>query len=215
VAYFDSGSGDSPEFANKLEMLLTWSVTPLQYGDHRPFACVTLLHHWREKAIQRASRRGSTPRHEFIQDGIFYWLDTSEVAGEPDNIRSVTFLLDNLIQRGLFSYGNYLQRLIARGESGLSYTEVFLIIHEPNLDVDTAQEIGSRHRLFLRWIPLQKSSASLISQRKMTLHGARTRETPEDLTEREIRKEIRAIIPELFGGMCCRCSEPIIFSINC
>ena len=35
----------------------------------------------------------------------------------------------------------------------------------------------------------------------MTLHGARARETPEDLTERDIRKEIRAIIPELFGGM--------------
>ena len=34
----------------------------------------------------------------------------------------------------------------------------------------------------------------------MTLHGARARETPEDLNEREIRKEIRAILPQLFGG---------------
>lgn len=32
------------------------------------------------------------------------------------------------------------------------------------------------------------------------LHGVRARETPEDTNEREIRKEIRAIIPELFGG---------------
>jgi mediator of RNA polymerase II transcription subunit 12 len=32
------------------------------------------------------------------------------------------------------------------------------------------------------------------------LHGPRARETPEDLNEREIRKEIRAILPQLFGG---------------
>ena len=126
IAYFDPGSDKSPEFMSKLDMLLTWTVTPLQYGDHRPFACVTLLHNWREKAVKRASRRDSTPPNEFIQDGIFLWLDTSDVAGEPRNIRFVALLLDNLIQSDLFSYGNYIQRLIARGESGLSYAEVFL-----------------------------------------------------------------------------------------
>ena len=35
----------------------------------------------------------------------------------------------------------------------------------------------------------------------MTLHGTRTRETPEDLNEREMRKEIRVVLPELFGGL--------------
>lgn len=39
------------------------------------------------------------------------------------------------------------------------------------------------------------------------LHGARVRETPEDLNEREIRKEIRAVVPELFGGEL-TCSYP-------
>lgn len=34
----------------------------------------------------------------------------------------------------------------------------------------------------------------------MTLYSARAREIPEDLKEREMRKEIRAIIPALFGG---------------
>jgi len=34
----------------------------------------------------------------------------------------------------------------------------------------------------------------------VTLYGVRARETPEDLDEREIRKEIRALLPELFGG---------------
>jgi len=52
----------------------------------------------------------------------------------------------------------------------------------------------------LSWIPLFNSSSSLINQRKVALHGARVRETPEDVAEREIRKEIRAVLPELFGG---------------
>lgn len=58
----------------------------------------------------------------------------------------------------------------------------------------------SRHRKFLRWIPLFTSSSSLISQRKVTLYGARARETPEDINEREIRREIRTVLPSLFGG---------------
>ena len=34
----------------------------------------------------------------------------------------------------------------------------------------------------------------------MTLYGVRVRETPEDIVEREIRKGVRLILPELFGG---------------
>lgn len=38
-------------------------------------------------------------------------------------------------------------------------------------------------------------------QRKVTLYGPRVREIPEDANERAIRKQIRALLPELFGGM--------------
>lgn len=64
------------------------------------------------------------------------------------------------------------------------------------------QENGSRHRDFLRWIPLHSSPAALVGQRKVALYGVRARETPEDPNEREIRKEIRSLLAELFGGMC-------------
>jgi len=113
-----------PEFIGKLDLLLTWSVTPLQYGDHRPYACVTLLRAWHEKAAKRATRRDYTPPDEFIQDRLFDWLDSSDVAGDPKHIREVSLLLENLIQNDLFSYANYIQRLIARGEPGLSFSEV-------------------------------------------------------------------------------------------
>jgi hypothetical protein len=62
------------------------------------------------------------------------------------------------------------------------------------------QEIGSRHRLFLTWIPLCNAGPALINQRRVILYGARARETPEGTVEREIRGEIRSVIPELFEG---------------
>lgn len=40
-----------------------------------------------------------------------------------------------------------------------------------------------------------------MSQRNLTLYGARTRETPEDVIERDIRREIRVVLPRVFGGL--------------
>lgn len=104
--------------------MLTWSITPLQYGDHRPLACVTILKFWRDKANERASRRCSAPPDEVLQDYLFDWLDTSEVAGEPENVRDVALLYGKLIANGSFSYTAYVQRLIVRGEPGISLTKV-------------------------------------------------------------------------------------------
>ncbi|KAJ7502832.1 hypothetical protein B0H11DRAFT_1986564 [Mycena galericulata] len=175
---------DSLVFIDKLQMLLTWSVTPLQFGDHRPFAAVTLIRNWRVKVGDRATRRDFAGPDEFLQDQLFDWLDTSDIAGDQQNLRAVANLFGKLVKDDLFSYASYIQRLVARGESGLSYSEVNV----------------SRHRDFLRCIPLYNSTSSLTSQRKVILHGARARETPEDLHEREIRKEIRAILPDMFNG---------------
>lgn len=105
-------------------MLLTWSITPLQYGDHRPFAAVTLIRLWRDRACERATRRDTETPNDFLQDQLFDWLDTSEVAGEIKSIRSIALLYGELVKQELFSYARYIQRLIARGEAGLSFTEV-------------------------------------------------------------------------------------------
>lgn len=59
----------------------------------------------------------------------------------------------------------------------------------------------SKHREFLRWIPLHNITPSLVHQRRSILYGARARETPEDLCEREMRREIRAVLPLVFGGV--------------
>ncbi|KAL1745362.1 hypothetical protein HDZ31DRAFT_36596 [Schizophyllum fasciatum] len=185
---FFADCGDSaPRFAAKLDMLLSWSVTPLQFGDHRIFAAVSLIANWKEQALERAARRARTspPPGDFLQDQLFDWLDASEVAAAQENIRDVASLYGELVRRGLFSYDLYVQRLIARVEQGLT----------------VAEEHRSRHRNFLQWIPLNdmQTTPSLTSQRRVTLYGVRARQTPEDQNEREIRASIRNILPEVFN----------------
>ncbi|KAI6129405.1 hypothetical protein EDD16DRAFT_1690096 [Pisolithus croceorrhizus] len=167
-------------FYNKLDTLLTWSVTPLQFGPHRTYAAVFLLSQYRQRTARREVSLSA------LQDYLFDWLDTSEVAAESGNIRSVSALFGKLVKDGLFDYASYLQRLVARGEESLSYAQ--------------SAVSGSKHREFLRWIPLHNTTSSLSHQRKVILHGARVRETPEDLCERAMRREIRTVIPLVFGG---------------
>jgi len=40
----------------------------------------------------------------------------------------------------------------------------------------------------------------MAKERRTLLFGARARETTEDLNERQIRKEIRVVLPQVFGG---------------
>ncbi|TFY65710.1 hypothetical protein EVG20_g5379 [Dentipellis fragilis] len=183
VFYFFDPQWTDAQLSSKVDRLLTWSVTPLQYGDHRPYAAVTLLRKWCDRAEDRATRRDYTSPTELLQDLLFDWLDTRPVAGEAQNLEAVALLFGWLVKSELFSYALYVQRLIARCEPGLQ----------------SSDEGGSRHRNFLRWIPLYKSNAATINQRKVTLHGVRARETPEDANEREMRREVRTLLPELFS----------------
>lgn len=126
--------GDAPEassiFSRKLDILLTWSVTPLQYGDHRPYAAACLLRGWRDKAKERAIRRDVANPDEQIQDQLFDWLDSSAAAGDVGNLPAVSLLFGELVRHELFSYAKYMQRLIARGEPGLSFNDVSTHVHD-------------------------------------------------------------------------------------
>ncbi|PPQ98440.1 hypothetical protein CVT24_004119 [Panaeolus cyanescens] len=184
VEYFNNDVSDLSGFKEKLDMLLAWSVTPMQYGEHRPFAAATLIRIWRDRACDRASRRDVETPSEYLQDQLFDWLDKSEIAGEVENVRSVALLYGKLVKYEIFSYARYVQRLIARGEPGLGQND----------------PTASRHRLFLSSVPLFNATSSVSSQRKVILYGIRARETPEDITERDIRKEIRSILPDVFQG---------------
>ncbi len=96
----------------------------MQFGDHRPYAAVTLLRLWRDKTGERACRRDTESPNDKIQDAIFQWLDTNEMAGDERNLRALSLLFGELVEKELFSYDKYIQRVIARGETGLSFNDV-------------------------------------------------------------------------------------------
>ena len=58
-----------------------------------------------------------------------------------------------------------------------------------------------RHSNLLTWIYIDNTTISMAKERRTLLFGARARETTEDLNERQIRKEIRAVLPQVFGGL--------------
>jgi mediator of RNA polymerase II transcription subunit 12, fungi type len=122
---FESSAQDF-NFRRKVDTLLTWSVTPLQFGEHRPFAAVTLLRVWRMKANHAAAGDDFGSLDDLLQDHIFDWLDSSDVESESINVPRIAVLLEKLVEHHLFSYAKYIQRLIARGEPGLLFAEVSL-----------------------------------------------------------------------------------------
>jgi mediator of RNA polymerase II transcription subunit 12, fungi type len=115
---------DTDAFMNKLDMLLTWSITHHHYGDHRPYAVATLLSQWVDNSEDRALRRGLPPPDEMLQDRLFDWLDTSNAITDAANLVAMTVMFGELIGCSIFSYAKYIQRLIARGEKGLRADEV-------------------------------------------------------------------------------------------
>jgi len=143
LPFFPASVEDWSGIPEKLDTLLTWSITPVQFGDHRPFAAATLIRDWRTRAGDRANRRDITPPDEFLQDRLFEWLDSSSVAAESDNIRAVAMLYGKLVKHELFSPAKYIQRLIARGELGLSFNEVrnYVVSSGEFLKVSAGQRI--------------------------------------------------------------------------
>ena len=115
--YLD-GPARSPVFSRKVERLLTWAVTPLQFGDHRPYAAATLLLRWRERLLprSRSSDQGT------LQDKLFDFLDENEPNAQ--SLPAIALLYGELVKGGLFSYELYVQRLIARGEPCLLFSDV-------------------------------------------------------------------------------------------
>ena len=53
--------------------------------------------------------------------------------------------------------------------------------------------------MFLRVIPLYRSDAALVNQRKLALHGVRARSIPEDDIEANLKNELALRLPEVFG----------------
>ncbi|EJD35643.1 hypothetical protein AURDEDRAFT_117332 [Auricularia subglabra TFB-10046 SS5] len=142
-----------------LPVLFTWASSPAQHGLHRPFLVGTLL--------QRRGEEG-----EALQDALIDWLEQDDPSVSS---RGAARLLGELGRVGLFSYGRFLDPVLARGEV-------------------------ERHRAIIREMPIWRENGVVLRQRMTALYG-RQRKNEEDDIQRKIRQEIRQELPQLFGGM--------------
>jgi hypothetical protein len=99
----------------KLDVLLTWAVTPDRVAAYRRQSVASLLR-----------RHISDPESDCfdLQDSLIEWIDANQDLDEPAERSRVASLFAELMRTGVFSYSRYLQRLIASGETSIVAPQV-------------------------------------------------------------------------------------------
>lgn len=172
---------DVDKLEEKVGILVNWAMGLYQLGIHRPYAVYTMLKKWLEWYEE------TRPNDHFDFFPILYkWLDTSPAAQSAQNVLAIGISFGELTRQGLFSYGRYLNTLIARGHS--------------------ARNNGgapSHHLDLLRAMPIFVEARDLLEQRRMVLSGdgeGRDRDqADEDGALEQFREELREYVPEIFG----------------
>ena len=169
---------------DRISVLLHWSTGLYRLGPHRPYAVFTLLKVW----LQAHNSTQGKIHHVDMFVLLFRWLDTSPAARKSENVQAIRITFGEMIRSGLFSYTQYLNALIARGETARS--------RQP----DTAI---SHHLELLRGMPFFVEASPLRQQRLIALCGDDVEQQmqlieQEDLLSAEFRAEVLRFVPELF-----------------
>ncbi|KAF9155624.1 RNA polymerase II mediator complex subunit [Linnemannia schmuckeri] len=208
----------------RVNTLCEWAITNSRYGHHRIFLVGTLLRLWRDSPslavhlspLEKASR---------LQSALLAFLDSFNGTHHPpsqsdnsshghhqqqqhldhhqqhlqhsseDVLEAMARLFGNLIRDRLFSYQQYIQRLIARGDL------------QPS---KRSQESTLRHLKYLQSFPLhQDAEAHHFNQRRVVLFGV----DGEDDYDREcfetITAQIKTRLPYMFSPEAANMTVPI------
>ncbi|KAF9137964.1 RNA polymerase II mediator complex subunit [Mortierella sp. GBA39] len=208
----------------RVNTLCEWAITNSRYGHHRIFLVGTLLRLWRDSPslavhlspLEKASRLQSA-LIEFLDsfNGTHHPLSQSDDSSHghhqqqqhldhhqqhlqhssDDVLEAMARLFGNLIHDRLFSYQQYIQRLIARGDL------------QPS---KRSQESTLRHLKYLQSFPLhQDAEAHHFNQRRVVLFGV----DGEDDYDREcfetITAQIKTRLPNMFSPEAANMTVPI------
>ncbi|KAF9586656.1 RNA polymerase II mediator complex subunit [Lunasporangiospora selenospora] len=149
--------------------LCKWGITNSRNGRHRVYLVGTLLSHWKDGPLSAHLSPGE--KSKALQSALMDFLDEYAGTNHYDSQRSsnmryhlhksedtrdaIVRLFGNLIYDRLFSYQQYLQRLIARGD-----------LHPNNLGQ------GSTIRELLQAFPLRRDALPYqLNQRRVILFG--------------------------------------------
>ena len=188
-SFFDADSSpsaasiDRGRLEEKIFILLNWSMGMFSLGNHRGYAVYTLLKFWAEQ--YDAYRPVS---FDFFPI-LYKWLDTSQAAKKEDNVLAIGIIFGEITRQGSFSYGRYLQTLIAHGYTTRNRSDGARLSH---------------HLALLRVMPIFVQAKDLNRQRCVALCGddseALAREqAEEEQAMKSFKEEVREYVPEIFG----------------
>lgn len=192
---------DLVKFEEKVFTLLNWSMGLYQLGGHRPYAVYTLLKHWHEQqeehqqaaaAMSAASSHAKLAKRQHIDlfEVVYKWLDTAPAARNQDNVRAIGITIGELTRRGMFSYGRYLQTLIANGQTARN-------LRSPS-------DKRSHHLALLKSMPIFVMAKDLFQQRRIALSGddlevRRRDELEEQGVLAAFEERVKEYVPEVYG----------------
>jgi len=178
-----SSSIDEAQLEGKVFILLNWAMGLFTLGNHRAYGVYTLHNLWVEQYNEQ-------PHLPFDFFPILYaWLDTAAASKQEENAIAIGIVYGELTRQGLFSYGRYLQNLIAHGHTTRSRKE------------DSAR---SHHLALLSAMPMFVEAKDLLKQRRLALCGDDVEQCLRDEEEDELaleqsKEEAREYLPEIFG----------------
>lgn len=187
---------------SRVHSLCEWAITNSRHGHHRVYLVGTLLNIWRESHSLSPYMSTDVEKSSRLQSALMEFLDIfngttldprqsshhnplHQPSGTEDTLEAMTRLFGNLIHERLFSYQQYLQRLIARGDM------------RPN---KRNQESTLRHLKYLQSFPLHKDAqVHQLNQRRVVLFGV----NGDDDYDREcfemITTQIKTKLPYMFS----------------
>ncbi|KAG0270717.1 RNA polymerase II mediator complex subunit, partial [Linnemannia exigua] len=213
----------------QVHTLCEWAITNSRYGHHRIFLVGTLLRLWRDSPslavhlspLEKASR---------LQAALLEFLDSFNGTHHPpsqsddsihghhqqqqhldhhqqhlqhsseDVLEAMARLFGNLIHDRLFSYQQYLQRLIARGDL------------QPS---KRSQESTLRHLKYLQSFPLhQDAEAHHFNQRRVVLFGVNGDDDYDRECFETITAQIKTRLPYMFSPEAANMTVPIKDSLQ-
>ncbi|KAF9994218.1 RNA polymerase II mediator complex subunit, partial [Entomortierella chlamydospora] len=202
---------------SRVNTLCEWAITSSRYGHHRVYLAGTMLKIWCESSVL-SPRVPVYERTSRLQGALLEFLDSFNGThhqashsqegghshhhhqqhshhGSEDTLDAMTRLFGILIHDRLFSYQQYLQRLIARGDL------------QPS---KRGQESTLRHLKYLQSFPLhQGAKAHHLNQRRVVLFGV----NGEDEYDREcfetITAQIKARLPYMFRPEAANMTIPV------
>ncbi|WRT64690.1 uncharacterized protein IL334_001624 [Kwoniella shivajii] len=183
-----SASPDMTRLEDKIFILLNWAMGLFQLGSHRPYAVYTILKHWHEQQEERQAKQ-SNPNVVDLFPLLYKWLDTSAAARKEENVQAIGITIGEITRQGMFSYGRYLETLIAKGQTARGCAH---------------GQSSSHHLPLLRAMPIFVVAKDLVHQRRIALCGDDTElkmrdEAEETMLMDQFREEVIEYIPELFG----------------